>query len=544
MEQEQKWALLSVFNKDEIVDFAIRIKALGWNIISSGGTANALKGSGIDVMDTAELIGGGAMLGHRVVTLSREIHAGLLADPNDSEHVAEMKKLGIPFIDLVCCDFYPLSDEISKPGASVSSVGEQTDIGGPTMVRSAAKGGRIVICRHKDRQVVIEQLESAGDVSTETRQMLRARAEYEVAKYCLDSARFHSEGDFTGVTGKLVLAAKYGENAPQTPAGLYSTDSDDPLALDKFKAIKGTEPSYNNLCDIDRLVQTLTHVESVFRLNWGFKPDIMIGVKHGNPCGAAVNIGVRNKRRELARKVALGDKLAIFGGWIMANFGISRPVATALVKAGMRGSRVQRFDGVVAPNFGSDVISSLERVGGKCRLMTNPALGDLLQLDTSPRFRYTRGGFLMQPNYTFVPKFSDMQIYGKRNKNWEMSLALAWAVGCTSNSNTVSIVKNKMLIGNGVGQQARVWASKLAITRANEAGHRGKLRGAVAYSDSFFPYPDAVKVLIRCGIKAIFTTSGSKAKGGGDTATIKACKKAGVTLYMLPDKEGRGFFGH
>lgn len=544
MEQEQKWALLSVFNKDGITDFARRLKALGWNIISSGGTANALKASGINVMDTSELVGGGAILGHRVVTLSREIHAGLLADPNDSEHVAEMKKLGIPFIDLVCCDFYPLSDTIDKPGASVSSVVEQTDIGGPTMVRSAAKGGRIVICRHKDRQAVIEQLENDGDVSIENRQMLRARAEYEVAMYCLDSTRFHSKGDFTGIMGELCLAAKYGENAPQTPAGLYSTGSDDPLALDKFKVIGGSEPSYNNLCDIDRLLQTLTHIESVFKLNWDFRPDIMIGVKHGNPCGAAVNVDGPDKRIELAKKVSLGDKLAIFGGWIMTNFGISGPVVTALVKTGMRGSRVQKFDGVVAPNFGSHVINSLERVRGKCRLMTNPALGDPLQLDTSLRFRYARGGFLMQPNYTFVPKFSDMQIYGRRNRNLEMSLALAWAVGCTSNSNTISIVKNKMLIGNGVGQQARVWASNLAISRAFDAGHMGKFKGAVAYSDSFFPYPDAVEVLINHDIRAIFTTSGSKAKGGGDTATIKACEKAGVILYMLPDKEARGFFGH
>ena len=544
MEQKEKWALLSVFNKDGIVEFARRLKALGWNIISSGGTARALKNSGMIVMDTAKLVGGGAILGHRVVTLSREIHAGLLADPNDPEHVAEMKKLGIPFISLVCCDFYPLSDAMSKSNASIESVVESTDIGGPTMVRSAAKGSRIVICRHEDREVAIKQLENSGDVNAETRQALRARAEFEVAKYCLSSAQFHSGSDFTGIMGRQTLVAKYGENASQAPAALYSIDGDDPLALNKFKLVSGTDPSYNNLCDIDRLLQTITHVESVFRLNWGGRPDIMIGVKHGNPCGAAVNIGAPDKRIKLAKKVALGDKLAIFGGWIMTNFGISGPVAAALVKAGMRGNRVQRFDGVVAPSFESGVIGSLERVRGKCRLMANPALGYPLELDRSSRFRYVRGGFLMQPNYMFVPKFSDMQVYGRRNKSLEMSLALAWAVGCTSNSNTISIVRNKMLIGNGVGQQARVWASKLAIRRAIDAEHAGKLKGAVAYSDSFFPYPDAVEALITYGIKAIFTTSGSKAKGGGDTATIEACKKAGVTLYMLPDKEARGFFGH
>lgn len=544
MEQKQKWALLSVFNKDGITDFARRLKALGWNIISSGGTAGVLKASDIEVMDTAELVGGGAILGHRVVTLSREIHAGLLADPNDSGHVAEMAELNIPFISLVCCDFYHLSDAICKSDASVESVVESTDIGGPTMVRSAAKGGRIVICRHEDREVVIKQLENSGDVNAETRQTLRARAEYEVANYCLNSAQFHSGWDFTGIMGKQVLVAKYGENASQAPAALYSTDGNDPLALNKLELVSGTDPSYNNFCDIDRLLQTITHAELVFDLNWAVMPDIMIGVKHGNPCGAAVNIDAHDKRMELARKVALGDKLAIFGGWIMANFEISAPVITALVKAGMRGKRAQKFDGVVAPNFGSKVTGLLERVGGKCRLMKNPALGEPLGLDMSSRFRHVRGGFLMQPNYTFVPEFNKMQIYGKRNRNLEMNLALAWAVGSTSNSNTISIVKNRMLIGNGVGQQARVWASKLAIRRAVDAGHAGKLKGAVAYSDSFFPYPDAVEILIGQGIKAIFTTSGSKAKGGGDMATIKACEEAGATLYMLSDKEARGFFGH
>jgi len=345
------------------------------------------------------------------------------------------------------------------------------------------------------------------------------------------------------IKGKLVLSAKYGENAPQTPAGLYITDTKDPLALSEFKVVSGSDPSYNNLCDIDRLLQTITHVWSVFNSNWALNPDIMIGVKHGNPCGAGVNVCSPDKRIELAKKVALGDKLAIFGGWIMANFRISEDVATTLVKTGMKGHRVQKFDGVVAPSFENGVLASLERVGGKCRLMTNPILSTL-GIDGSPRIRYVRGGFLMQPNYMFVPPFNGMVVYGKRSLDQEMSLALAWAIGCTSNSNTITIVKDKMLIGNGVGQQARVWASMLAIERAKSAGHGDKLEGAVAYSDSFFPYPDAVELLIENGIKAIFTTSGSKAKGGGDEATISACQKASVTLYMLPDKEARGFYAH
>ena len=191
MKNPKKLALLSVFNKDGIGEFAKRLVGCGYKIIASGGTARILRSSGIEVMDTAELVGGGAILGHKVVTLSREIHAGLLADPNNPQEIEEMEKLDIPFIDLVCCDFYPLSEAINKTDATIESVIEATDIGGPAMARSAAKGNRIVICKRKDREVVLKEIENTGDVKAETKQQLRAKAEYIVAQYCLKSAEFH-----------------------------------------------------------------------------------------------------------------------------------------------------------------------------------------------------------------------------------------------------------------------------------------------------------------------------------------------------------------
>ena len=190
----QKWALISVYNKNRILEFAQALVDLGWSILASGGTAKVLTEAGIKVRDVADLVGSGAILGHRVVTLSRELHAGLLADPLNSEHVAEMEALGLPIIDMVVCDFYPLREAIAKEGATIQSVVEQTDIGGPTMVRSAAKGGRIVICRPEDRGWVLGQLQRHGDVLPAGRQELRARAEFEVAKYVMDSASYHSGG--------------------------------------------------------------------------------------------------------------------------------------------------------------------------------------------------------------------------------------------------------------------------------------------------------------------------------------------------------------
>lgn len=532
---QQRWALISVYNKTGVVDFVARLAHMGWKILSSGGTAKKLAEAGIPVKDVAELVGGGAILGHRVVTLSREVHAGLLADALKPEDVAELVNLNIPFVDLVRCDFYPLRQAIADSAATVASVVERTDIGGPCMVRSGAKGLRIIICREEDAEPVLQELEGTGDVSPENRQWLRARAEFEVAKYVGDSATYHSKGQFHIITGERVLECK-GENGPQAPAALFSTCSGDPLALDKFQVIEGAAPSYNNWRDVDRLLQTMTHLTTAWKRNFLWHPSIGIAVKHGNPCGA----GVASSSKVWSMMVR-GDTRAIFGGVIMTNFAVSGQVAETMAAAMPDGKA--RFDGVVAPSFDSEAIKILSRVKGKCRLMVNPMLGaDSGILDIAPRFCDVRGGFLKQPNYTFLLDFNDpeMKVYGERSQDAEMDLLVAWGVGCTSNSNTISIVKDRMLIGNGVGQQDRVGAAELAIKRAVDAGHKNLLEGAAAYSDSFFPFDDGPKVLAQAGIKAIFSTSGSL----NDQLTIALCAIYGVTLYQLPDSKARGFFGH
>lgn len=549
-------ALLSVWNKKGIVDFASRLVKSGWDILASGGTAKVLREAGIETRDVATMVGGGPILGHRVVTLSREVHAGLLADALKSEDLAELVSLNIPFVNLVRCDFYPLRDAIADPEATIAKVVDKTDIGGPCMVRSGAKGLRIVICRQQDMETVLQEIEATGDVSQENRQKLRARAEFEVTRYTGDSAIYHGKGQFNVVTGEQVAKFK-GENGPQSPAILFSTGTNDPLALDKFTLIEGAQPSYNNWCDIDRLLQTMTHISAAWELNHGFVPLIAIGVKHGNPCGAAVD---RNFTA-VVRCMVLGDSRAIFGGVVMTNFPVTALIADEMAAAMPDGKA--RFDGVVAPAFDDGAAKTLSRVKGKCRLMANSALSrsnHSALLDTASRFRYVRGGYLAQPNYTFLLNFNDpeMRVYGERNSKAEKDLLIAWGVGCVSNSNTITIVKDGTLIGNGVGQQDRVGAAELAIKRAIDAGHglkvswwrrllallrlakRKELKGAVAYSDSFFPFPDAVKILINAGIKTIFSTSGSV----NDQVIQELCVKNRVTLYQLPDAKSRGFFGH
>jgi len=546
----ERWALFSVYNKTDVENDAKKLVDMGWHIIASGGTAKALIKAQIPVTDVATLVGGGAILGHRVVTLSRQVHAGLLADVFKTDDLAELVANHIPFIDLVRCDFYPLAEAIADSAATVASVVEKTDIGGPCMVRSGAKGLRIVICRQQDMAGVLEELSKTGNVCQEKRQELRARAEFEVVKYVGDSAVFHGSGRFTYFSGEKVCEFK-GENGPQSPATLFARDlaKSDPLALNNFHVIEGSAPSYNNWCDVDRLLQIATHIGAVWIKNWSRTPYIAVGVKHGNACGASANVTTVGACTD----VVAGDPRAIFGGLIMTNFVVDKQEAYALA-CGMPCARAM-FDGVVAPGFTSDAVEILSRKNGKCRLMINPALegGGIVDLDTAPRFRYVRGGFLSEPNYTFVLDFNDpqMKIFGTRRDAFiEQGLALAWAVNCTSNSNTITIVHGLALIGNGVGQQDRVGAAELALKRARDAGHDGKAQNrvidrinnpaTVACSDSFFPFPDAVQVLIDAGIRTIFSTSGSV----NDKIIQDLCVDRNVTLYQLPDSVARGFFGH
>jgi len=532
----EKWALVSVFNKEGVAEDACRLVKMGWSIISSGGTAKVLADAGIPVTDVAKLVGGGAILGHRVVTLSREVHAALLADALKPEDLAELVDKNIPFIDLVRCDFYPLREAIADPKATIDSVVEKTDIGGPCMVRSGAKGLRIVVCRQQDMELVLQELEKTGDVSPENRQELRARAEFEVAKYAGESAMYHGTGRFRVIAGERVAEFK-GENGPQTPAVLFSTTSNDPLALDEFKVIEGASPSYNNWCDVDRLLQTMTHMAAAWELNWGRVPYIAIGVKHGNPCGAAV----ADSLEQTAWRMVKGDTRAIFGGLLMTNFPVTGEVADAMANAMPDGKA--RFDGVIAPSFDADARNMLSRAKGKCRLITNLSLAeDSALLDMTPRFRYVRGGLLTQPAYSFVLNLSDPEITktGELSGDHAKDLVVAWGVGCTSNSNTITVVKDGMLIGNGVGQQDRVGAAELAVKRAVDAEHKADLQDAVAYSDSFFPFPDAVEVLINAGIRTIFSTTGSV----NDGIIQKLCADKGAILVQLPDSKARGFFGH
>jgi phosphoribosylaminoimidazolecarboxamide formyltransferase / IMP cyclohydrolase len=329
----------------------------------------------------------------------------------------------------------------------------------------------------------------------------------------------------------------YGENAWQTPARLVHHETSDPLALGRFELLEGSSPSYNNLVELDRQLQTITHIAAAFDLSGHKDAMIAVGSKHGNPCGAAV----ASNPVKACELMLTGDTTAIFGGCVMLGFAVDAQVAETLLN---HSSEVRRLlDTIAASSFSDEAIELLARKHGKCRLLANPALAELGResIDSAPRQRQVRGGVMEQPNYTFVLNLSDpaVQRAGRRlSETEERDLLLAWAVGSTSNSNTITLVRDGQLLGNGVGQQDRVGGCKLAVSRALSAGH--EVSGAAAYSDSFFPFPDGPQVLIDAGVGAIFCTTGSIR----DELVLETMTSAGLGVAHLPDRDARGFFGH
>ena len=531
-------ALISVYNKAGIEEVAKELVGIDWLILSSGGTAKTLAKAGVPVTDVADLISGsqadllekflskltqelqsaileleietiekinlvgkklipdqvsgGAILGHRVVTLSRVVHAGLLAR-RIPEDIAEMEKLGIPFIDMVICDFYPMKDIIAKPGASIDSVVEMTDIGGPTMVRSAAKGGRIVICDVADRQWVLDELKTNdGNLTPEHLQWMRAKAEITVANYCLDSARFHGQGKFDGISMKHERKLAYAENKCQNPADHFVVEGDDPLALHQFKVDAG-DPSYTAMADFNGILEIMCTLNEAFRRSYANKvPCIVIAGKHGNPCGAAIDW---NSPKVAIEKALLGDKVAVLGGEVITNFPITDELGQALYAPDATidiGRKNWGLDLIVAPEFSQATIELLGKKE-KRRLLSNPNLTNPTLPKTEWQWKPVRGGFLRQKQYPFVltPTGVKEWVGAPLTDDDFATLLIAQTVCWKASSNTVALAKNKMLIGLGCGQQDRIACVRLCLDRANRAGH--DTNGAMFASDGFFPYASSTR---------------------------------------------------
>ncbi len=540
----RKFALLSVFNKDGIVEFAQALIALGYALIASGGTRDALLKAGVEVNDVAWLVGGKAILGHRVVTLSREIHAALLADPKNFDHVKEMEAIKVPFIDIVCVDPYPMKAAIAA-GKTRAEVIELTDIGGPAMLRSAAKGRRIVVCDPADRMKTIAWLKEGKPDEDAYVTALIAKAEGVAADYALASARYHSGGKIDGMIGTQALELAYGENK-ETPAGYFAVaDEANPFSIHRFTQVGGGPPSSINVTDMDRARNTMNRLAAAWKLNFGTVPLIGVAVKHGTPCGIAIGA----TPLEVIRKLIDCDPLSIFGGVIMFNFEITLEAATEL-REYRRGKLKNPYDVVVAPGYDEGSSGELERKkSGKTRVFENAALATdaISVLPLSLRRVPVTGGFLVLPPSSFLLQVNDDRMErhvpdGARpvTEQQKRDLVIAFAACATSPSNTFSIACDDMLIANGAGQQSRVDVVNLATDRMVKRGHGDKAARAAGVSDSFFPFPDGLEAAAKGGLRFVWSTIAPEPK----PEVVAAGMKAGVTHWMLSDAIARLFFGH
>ncbi len=533
-------ALLSVDNKDKTSEFAaasgLLVTDLGFELIGSKGTVEFLGNYGVPCMNVSGVTGMDPIMEHLVATLFPHIHGALLCKPKPA-HLADLRDLGMRPISLFYGTLYPQEETIKEFGHDLEAVLDKTDMGGVALMRSCAKGfpnDRTVICDPADLERVLAWLKAGKPDRQEFQRALAAKAFSQASQYNQLTADYLSYGKHKAMYGEKVADCAYGENAWQTPAALYSCGTEDPLAVDKFELVQGSAPSYNNWCDVDRLLQTITHIAAAMQNTpRATGCGIAIGCKHGNACGVAVD-NIRMPNNILSRMIG-GDPRALFGGLVMTNFVMDEERAETLLTFQMADGQRRLLDGIIAPDFTAGACQLLRRKKDKCRLLKNPALANLTAstLDRQPRYRMVRGGFLKQPNYDFIPTLpSSCGAFESINA------LLAWAIGSTSNSNTITLVKNCMLIGNGTGQQDRVTACEVALLRARNAGH--DVKDAVAYSDSFFPFTDGPQMLIDAGITTILTSSGSM----NDDAVRQLCQKYGVALVMVPDKEARGFFGH
>ncbi|MCU0680179.1 MAG: hypothetical protein MUF50_02635 [Planctomycetes bacterium] len=537
MTKKRKTALMSVYYKTEqVYKDALELRANGFTIYASGGTFKFLKQNKVPVKDIAQIAGGGGILGNRVLTISRGVGAGLLAQRVEKD-VKEMEELGFPYIDLVYSGLYPLQEEIKRIGSNEESVTKETDIGGILLIRAGGKGRRLVCSRPGHLQKILAWEKLGRPNEKVFLRELAADAEFVAADYSLTSAKYLGGRKYEGLTGEIFRICKYGENPFQTPAIVYENNlaPQNPLRHTNIVKVSGDDPSYNNSYDVDRLLYTVTKIAATFDVNYGKVPFIALGAKHGNCCG----VGISDSRSEVIKKMLIGDHESLFGGSVLFNFFIEKEGAELLLNYASDGNQL-KLDNVLATGFSEEATALLERKKGKCRMAALGGLATLGKdsLDCHPNFKQLFGGdFMVQPANNFILKEEDelMVKYGELTRRQIDDLLLAKCINDSSNSNTITIVKDGKLLGNGVGQTSRKIAAKLAVDIAQGAGH--DLKGAVVASDSFFPFTDALEILINAGIEVVFAPSGSI----NDKNTIQLAHNKAVVLWMMDYKICRGF---
>jgi len=514
-------ALLSVSDKAGLVEFARVLVEQGVELVSTGGTREAIAKAGLPVKDVSELTKFPEMLDGRVKTLHPFVHAGLLARRDDPGHQRTMAEHGIPLIDLVVCNLYPFAKVAASPHATVHEVIENIDIGGPTMVRAAAKNYAavgIVTDAGQYADLADELRQSAGHLSLKTRERLAAEAFARIAEYDAAIAAYFA-GRQEALPGTLSLnfqrkqALRYGEN-PHQQAAFYVEQNHRPDCVAGATVLHGKELSYNNILDLD----------SALNLVREFAQPAAVVVKHNNPCGAAF----ASNLADAFQRAFDGDPVSAFGGILAFNRVLDEATALRLAEP-------NRFvECIIAPDFEP---AAFEILTTKPTWKKNVRLLKIGPLQPNPAgvsldYRRVEGGLLVQDRDRVAEGEGEWKTVTKRHATAAelADLHFAWKVCKHVKSNAIVLAKDGMIIGVGAGQMSRVDSVKIAIRKAGD-----RVKGSVLASDAFFPFRDNVDIAASVGVMAMVQPGGSQR----DADSITACDEHGLAMLFTGSRHFR-----
>ena len=510
-------ALISVSDKTGVVEFARELVALGWEILSTSGTMKLLREAGLPVTSVSDVTGFPEICDGRVKTLHPKIHGALLARRDIPEHMKALKDNEIETIDLVCVNLYPFRETIAKPDVTMEDAVEHIDIGGPSMLRSAAKNWEsvTVVCNPSDYSTIISEIKATGNTTRETRLALSAKAYTHTAEYDMAIATYMRAQ--AGLNEKLFLeydlkqSLRYGEN-PHQQAKFYSSAEVEPFSLATAEQLGGKELSYNNIQDANATLNIAREFDEPF----------CVGVKHMNPCGSAVGKTIA----EAWRKAYEADKTSIFGGIVAANREIDLETAQML--------KPIFLEIVMAPSFAPDALELLQTKKNLRILKVD------MTRDDKVRSQYVsmNGGMLVQDRDSSIVPVSACQCVTEA-KPTEAQLAdldFAWKIVKHVKSNAIVVAKNGMTYGVGAGQMNRVGSAEIALKQAaatlKEEGRDINAEGLVLASDGFFPFNDVVALAAEYGIKAIVQPGGSIR----DEDSVKLANEKGITMLFTGER--------
>ena len=482
-----KRALVSVSDKSGLVDFVKGLQTAGWEIIATGGTQKLLENSGVNTIGISDVTGFPEICDGRVKTLHPKVHGGLLARRDEPSHLQALEENGISFIDLVCVNLYPFRETIAKEGVSMADAIENIDIGGPSMLRSAAKNYNdvTVVCDPADYNTILAEINATGNTTVETRLQLSAKAYTHTAQYDACIATYMREK--AGLNEKLFLefdlkqGLRYGEN-PHQSAKFYASTKAIPFSLASGKQLQGKEMSYNNIQDANAALNIARDFDEPF----------CVALKHMNPCGAAVAETIE----EAWQKAYEADTVSIYGGIVICNRTITKEIAL--------GMKPIFLEIVIAPDFTDE---AMEIFATKKNLRVIQV--DMTKTtDAIDQYVSVNGGLLVQhldtQIETITPEMCATKVQADAATLADMQFG--WNIVKHVKSNAIVVVKNGQTLGVGAGQMNRVGSAEIAMKQAHAAG---VTEGLILASDGFLPFDDTVALAAQYGVTAIVQPGGS-----------------------------------